>query len=338
MFLISNNCADCGSSQVHILMEYLTKNNGFRNLYICEDCKTIYSETKNTFMENMKKPISKIATVLEARTEGLGFNATCRTFHISPSTLSSWENKFSDLKNTLCLYALTNAFLSQTIEGDELYTKVNSNKSPAESEGWTIMLLERRSRFIWELSCNKKDEKLFRTAIETLADVIKITDDISLVTDGERRYGNILFEICRELLYTGKRGRPKSVLPKGVKVRVKNKGNQSHKRGPKRKKYQSPISEHPDTKQNIKNNEIHANHCEGQNSAMRRKNSAYRRETNTYAKNNGSLQRTLDLYWVVHNYIRVHFSIKTVPAVALGVIEKAMSWSDIFHVRTKAKI
>ena len=122
------------------------------------------------------------------------------------------------------------------------------------------------------------------------------------------------------------------ILPEGVKVKLKNKGNQSHKKGPKRKKYETPISEHPKTNQNIKNSGIHANHCEGQNAAMRRKNSAYRRRTNTYAKSSPTLQKTLDMYWVVHNYIRTHFTIKSVPAVALGLIDKAISWNEVLKM------
>ena len=94
---------------------------------------------------------------------------------------------------------------------------------------------------------------------------------------------------------TGRRGRPKTTLKKGVKVRIKNKGSQSKKKGRKRPKYQSPIPEHPETLQHIENKDIHANHVEGKNAALRRKNSAYRRKTNTYAKNENALQRTLDI-------------------------------------------
>ena len=43
----------------------------------------------------------------------------------------------------------------------------------------------------------------------TLAQVIAQTDDLTLVTDGERRYGNLLFDICQETLRTGQVGRPK---------------------------------------------------------------------------------------------------------------------------------
>ncbi|WLE98704.1 MAG: hypothetical protein QTN59_07645 [Candidatus Electrothrix communis] len=124
------------------------------------------------------------------------------------------------------LYSLCQQFIQLIVEGDELYTKIGKNVPPSESEGWTIVLMDRASRFIWALECGKRDERLFKTAIRILLKVIRKTDDLTLLTDGERRYGNILFEICHELLKTGKRGRPRKTLKKGVKVRVKNKGSQ----------------------------------------------------------------------------------------------------------------
>jgi len=93
------------------------------------------------------------------------------------------------------------------------------------------------------------------------------------------------------------------------------------------------VSEHPSTKQDIKNSDIHANHCEGQNSAVRRKNSAFRRKTNTYAKKSKRLQITLDNYWVVHNFIRIHHTIKEVPAIALGIIDKVVGWNGVLTMR-----
>ena len=168
----------------------------------------------------------------------------------------------SGLKETLLIYALCHQFLQQVIEGDELYTKINKNVPPDESQGWALVLMDRASRFLWELECGRKDCKLFRKAMRTLLRVIEKTGDLSLLTDGERRYGNLLFEICHELLRTGKPGRPKKTLKKGVKVRVKNKGSQTHKKGPKRPKYQTPQSEHPETTQTLYNDQIHANHDE----------------------------------------------------------------------------
>ena len=333
MGLTIKYCSECKSQKIKEYSSYDTKNNGNRILYKCCCCETVFSETKNTFLEGVRKPVSLIVTVVKSRTEGMALNAACRTFDIAKNTLLNWERRLANLKKILFLFALTHEFLKMIIEGDELYTKVNKNVPPEESRGWTIILMERASRFIWVMECSKKDKKLFKKAIETLCKIIKKTDDISLVTDGERRYGNLLFEICHELLKNGKRGKPKKILKKGVKVRIKNKGSQSKKKGRKRPKYQSPFNEHPETHQDIENKDIHANHIEGQNAALRRKNSAFRRKTNTYAKTDSGLQRTLDIQWIVHNFVNIHFTIKKVPAVALGVINKGLSLPEVFNIQ-----
>jgi hypothetical protein len=277
--------------------------------------------------------MSLIVKVLKARSEGMGLNATCRVFGIAKNTLLSWERRFSDLKETLMLYALMHTFLTQVIEGDELYTKVGKNVPVEDCEGWTIVLMERASRFIWALACGKKDRELFLYAIQILMDVIERTSDITLITDGERRYGNMLFEVCHEVVRSGQLGRPPKVLRKGVKVRLKNKGNQSRKRGRKRPKYEAPHREHPQTVQDVDDEDIHANHVEAFNASTRRRNSAYRRKTNTYGKTKSALQRTLDILWVVHNFVRRHFTTGKVPAVSLGILEEGLSWKRLLNIR-----
>jgi len=212
---------------------------------------------------------------------------------------------------------MSHTFIQLVVEGDEFYTKVNENTPPEKSSGWTIVLMDRASRFIWELGCGKKDKELFETAIKRLVDLIEQTEDLTLVTDGERRYGKVLFEICHELLKTGKVGRPRKTLKKGVVVRVKNKGSQAHKKGLQKPKYQTTCPLHPETSNNISDSATHANHVEANNSAMRRKCSPFRRKTNTYAKSKNALQRILNVYWVIHNYVRTHFTTKEVSAVKL---------------------
>ena len=79
---------------------------------------------------------------------------------------------------------MSHTFIQSVVEGDEFYTKMNKNNPPEESPGWTIVLMDRASRFIWELSCGKKDRALFNIAIKRLADLIEQTEDLTLVTDG----------------------------------------------------------------------------------------------------------------------------------------------------------
>jgi transposase-like protein len=329
----SLHCPNCCSENVKDHNIYATKNNGSRTLHQCMECHQTFSETKGTFMEKLKKPISFIIHVLKSRSEGMGFNAACRVFEISKNTLLNWERRFAGLKGPLLIYSLLHTFLTQLIEGDEVYTKVGKNVPPEDSEGWTVVLMDRATRFIWALTCGKKDRDLFLSAIQTVSDVIRRTGDVTLVTDGERRYSLLLFEICQELFHSGKRGRPRRVLPQGVRTRLKNKGSQSRRRGRKRPKYEAPCSEHPDTPQNLSHSDIHANHVEAFNASLRRRNSAYRRKTNTYAKKKTALQRTLDLSWIVHNFIRKHFTTRCVPAVALGILRECISWERILKAR-----
>jgi hypothetical protein len=40
------------------------------------------------------------------------------------------------------LFALTQQFLQQLIEGDELYPRVHKHMPPEESQGWMIVLMD----------------------------------------------------------------------------------------------------------------------------------------------------------------------------------------------------
>src|SRR5436309_8222988 len=67
-------------------------------------------------------------------------------------------------------------------------------------------------------------------------------------------------------------------------------------------------------------------------SALRRKCATFRRKTNTYAKATTGLERLLRVYWVVNNFLRVHCTIREVPAVALGILERRLSVQEIFQI------
>jgi hypothetical protein len=52
-----------------------------------------------------------------------------------------------------------------------------------------------------------------------------------------------------------------------------------------------------------------------------------------YAKTTGRLQERLDVYWIVHNFVRMHFTTRQVPAVALGVLESSLSLNELFFIQ-----
>jgi len=85
------------------------------------------------------------------------------------------------------LFALTHQFLQQIIEGDELYTRVHKTVAPDASQGWTVVLMDRATRFLWDRPCGRTDRKLLKNAMRLLCHVIEPTGDRTLLTDGERR-------------------------------------------------------------------------------------------------------------------------------------------------------
>ena len=54
------------------------KQNGVKPLYFCDSCNRSFSETKGTFLEEIKKSVSFIVNVFKMRTDGMSFNATCQ--------------------------------------------------------------------------------------------------------------------------------------------------------------------------------------------------------------------------------------------------------------------
>lgn len=209
MPLTQRCCPECNCDNIKPHTGYTVRGGEQRCIYHCQDCGSYFSETKNTPLEGLKTPLSRITMILNAINDGMGINAACRTFHAGKPSIKRWLDRLGGLKETLLLYTLCHEFIQQLVEGDELYTKVGENKPAFASEGWTIVLMDRASRFIWELECGPRETGLFERAMQTLSQVIEQTEDLTLFTDGERRYGTLLFQICQEAVRTGRVGRPK---------------------------------------------------------------------------------------------------------------------------------
>jgi hypothetical protein len=135
-------------------------------------------------------------------------------------------------------------------------------------------------------------------------------------------------------VHKGKPGRPKQTCKRGGHFRSKNKGAQAPKKGRKRPTYQRPWKDPPETARTIAETNIPANHAEAFLSALRRKGATFRRKTNMYAKVTTGLQRLLRVYWVGHKFLRVHCTIREVPAVALGILERRLTVQEIFQIQT----
>lgn len=202
---------------------------------------------------------------------------------------------------------------------------------PSESEGWTISFMERDSRYWLVAKAGRKDTQLFEEGTRTAWLWAKASQSIRWFTDGERRYSQQLWRLASIYLKSGESSRAyghRKVWRQGLEVAIKVKGAQ----GRKRVEWLKP--EHPYTAISPKS-EVHANHNEAHNSALRRRCSAYRRRTNTYAKDVEGLQRSLTVQRLVHNWIKPHWGLGKgrTPAMALGLSERPVEMEEMLTWR-----
>jgi hypothetical protein len=281
---------DCGGKEVEICRTSTLKQGEQRTLSSCSACDRSVSDTTHTPLASLNTPISVLVHVLSALTEGMGSNAAARLYGVSKHSLYRWPERLSGVKQTLWLSALTHQCLHHVIAGDELDTRGRKHVAPDESKGWTMVLRDRATRVMWARGWGRKDRQLCTPALRLWCRVRKPTGDLTRLTDGARRSGNILFALCHQVRRNGKRGRPKQTRCKGVKVRLKNQGAQAPKKGRKRPKYPAPFPKHPEPIQHMTTQDMQATPLEAFQTSLRRRGAAYRRRTNMYAKNTGRLQ------------------------------------------------
>lgn len=141
------------------------------------------------------------------------------------------------------------------------------------------------------------------------------TSIFGCLATGERRYASELWKLASVRLER-KYGdyHYRKVWREGIELAIKIKGSQ----GNPRREWVNP--EHPFTAISPES-DVHANHNEALNSAIRRKCSAYRRRQNTYAKNVAGLKRAITVQRLIHNWIQPHssFAKGITPAMASGL-------------------
>ncbi|MBW4490085.1 MAG: hypothetical protein KME12_20080 [Trichocoleus desertorum ATA4-8-CV12] len=101
------------------------------------------------------------------------------------------------------------------------------------SQGWTIHFIERESRYWVAAQAGKKQTPLFEQGTQSAWDWAKPAQFIRWFTDGERRYGKVLWKLASVYLKSGEVHRAyhhRKVWRQGLEVAMKIKGSQG-KRG-----------------------------------------------------------------------------------------------------------
>ena len=198
------------------------------------------------------------------------------------------------------------------------------------SEGWTLTGIERDSRYWVTVQVGYRDKDLFTRGIAQTWETVQRSKYIRLFSDGERRYAQELWKLASVRLVDRRYGdyEYRKVWREGLEVAIKIKGSQ----GNPRREWVKP--EHPFTAISPES-DIHANHNEALNSAIRRKCSAYRRRQNTYAKNVAGLKRAITVQRLIHNWVRPHHSFVNgqTPSMAIGLYTRPVTLLEFLTIR-----
>ena len=202
---------------------------------------------------------------------------------------------------------------------------------PEASEGWTISFIERESRYWVAAKAGLKEATLFEQGVKCAWEWAEPSEWVRWFTDGERRYGKDLWKLASVYLprhMTTEAYPYRKVWREGLEVAMKSKGSQGKPRG------EWVFRAHPFTAMSSPP-EVHANHLEAFNSALRRRATAYRRRQNHYAKRLEGLQRALNVQRLLHNWVRPHWGLgkKTTPAMAMGFIDRPVEIAEILTSR-----
>jgi transposase-like protein len=121
------NCIYCQSEQVVKNGTKTLKTTQVLQQYRCKTCGRRFNEHSGTLMARLRTPVTTIEMALNVRHEGLGVRAAARVLGKSPSTITNWEERLSNLPS----WSPTAPEGGDvTIEGDELYTRVGENLPP----------------------------------------------------------------------------------------------------------------------------------------------------------------------------------------------------------------
>ena len=125
---------------------YTTKAGGRRQMYQCQWCKTLFSETQGTVFFGLKTPQETIYRALKALAEGVGIRATARIFDVEADTVLLWLRRAGEHSQQVSAYLMRNLKVEQA-QLDELWTFVHKKEKALSA--WEKLHTEYGDTWVW---------------------------------------------------------------------------------------------------------------------------------------------------------------------------------------------
>ena len=268
-------------------------------------------------------PVEKRTQIINLLVEGNSMRATSRIADCSINTVTKLlidvgaacsEYQDKAMRNLTC----------KRIQCDEIwafcYCK-EKNVAP-EQEGilgfgdvWTWTAIDADTKLVPSFMVGKRDVEYAQAFVDDLAS--RLANRVQLTTDGHRVYINAVEKALGANI--------------DYSMLVKHYGNAAGEmQGQKRYSPSSFVSaekRHVAGDQDVKH--VSTSFVERQNLTMRMSMRRFTRLTNGFSKKVENLEHMVALHFMHYNFVRIHKSLHTTPAMAAGVSDKLWSITDI---------
>lgn len=261
--------------------------------------------------------------ILNALSEGMGINATARVTGKSKNTILKL---LADVGEACALYQdrVMNNLQCERIECDEIWSFIGAKQRNVRSKDethadygdcYTFTAIDPVSKLMpcWQVGTRNLD-----TTLEFMHDLApRLAKRIQLTTDGWGSYPEAVFRAFRH----------------GVDFAVLNKTYSAGSPAVEAKRRYSPPAFVKATKEIVNGTpdkkHISTSMVERANLSMRMGMRRFTRLTNSFSKKLENHMHAVSFYFMVYNFVKIHSSIKTTPAMEAGVTDFLWSMEDV---------
>lgn len=304
--------------------------------YICHACKSTFVATTGSPLFGLKTALWLVEVVLTLLAFGCPVPAIVAAFGLDERTVAAWLRKAGSHAKAVQEQVVCNGQVELgQVQGDELYVKHQGGKV------WMAMALSVFSRlWLWGAVAPSRDSALVTQVVTKVRAAAKLGEPILWAVDGFVAWTSAILAVFRDRQPTGKRGRPRLVVWKGLHiVQVVKQYRKRRVSAVKRRLAQGcqQAAEALVWTSQVTGGVFNTAYIERLNATFRTWMPALTRRSRTPAHN--LVQIEAGMFWtgVVYNFCHVHRTLGASPAMAADLTDHLWSVHELLTFKTASK-
>jgi len=277
--------------------------------YRCKRCSKTFSETKGTPLYRVHKPHELVSIVVTLLAYGCPIQAIVAGFGLDERTVARWQRESGHQCRRLHEHIVeAGEVLLAQVQADELRIRIVGGVL------WLASALSVTNRlWLGGVVQIRRDRCLIRQLLLRVR-ACGAFEDLLVCTDGLAAYPKQALKVLREPLRTGKRGRPRLILPEGLMVA------QAVKRYARRRVVgvlrrvvrgtEAEVGERLRSTQGATTAVINTAYVERLQATFRSRLAPLVRRTRAAARHKATLEAGIWLVGTVYNFCRAHRSLR----------------------------